>query len=235
MVAIVLCTGVTSANHWQTLENNWDLLTAFVQAPGMTVPELQQFREDICPYIVATSALNFGPRGAYPNMTFGQFTFNADTVQIAFSALAGAPSLRWTEVMRAILPTAAQQPNSGYMIAAGTGHCIIPGGALYSTQADGTRALDWLARLVNGDVSPQVVDCLAAGECNANSAALNRSLAVQKVGSRLADWGCAAAFQEYYTSAGLAMARNDTRHILKLFASFSAQHCENRQGGLPTN
>ena len=80
----------------------------------MTVPELQEYRDDICPYIVATTAANFGPNGTFPDVSVGQFTFNADSVQIAFSALAGAPSLRWTEVMREVLPTAVAEPNSGY-------------------------------------------------------------------------------------------------------------------------
>lgn len=97
--------GVTSAQHWQTLENNWDLLTSFFPAPGMEIERLQQFSDDICPYILAKTAENFGPSGAFPTVTMGQFNFNADSVQIAFSALAGAPSARWTEVMREISPT----------------------------------------------------------------------------------------------------------------------------------
>lgn len=96
--------GVTTAEHWRTLEENWDLLNAFVQAPGMTVERLQQYQDDINPYIVAQTARNFGPTGDYPDMSIGQFTYNADSVQIAFSALAGAPSLRWTEAMREVRP-----------------------------------------------------------------------------------------------------------------------------------
>ena len=91
--------GIGSANHWNTLDLNWDLITAFQPLPGLEPERLRQYTADICPYIVATSSAN-------ADIAMGQFTTNADSVQISFTLLAEGPSLRWTEVMREVIPSA---------------------------------------------------------------------------------------------------------------------------------
>lgn len=153
------------------------------------------------------------------------------------------------------LPTAATQPNSGYFIAAGAGHCIIPSNALYSAQADGVRAIDWLAGLVDGPASPQVVDCLNAGECTAQVAKHQRHQPVAAAAAAAANagapprctvpplgvrgscdaWSCAHVFSLHYRALGLPQPNTSiptapsNAHILRMFEHFAAHNCS-REG-----
>ena len=51
--------GVTAPAHWRLLDENWDLITAFRPGPGMEPERLRQYSDDICPYIVSQSSVNY--------------------------------------------------------------------------------------------------------------------------------------------------------------------------------
>ena len=51
--------GVTTAAHWRLLDENWDLITAFRPGPGMEPERLREYSDDICPYIISQSSVNY--------------------------------------------------------------------------------------------------------------------------------------------------------------------------------
>ena len=59
--------GVTTPTHWQTLDENWDVITAFRPGPGMEPERLREYSDDICPYIIQQSSINY-------NISMQQFT-----------------------------------------------------------------------------------------------------------------------------------------------------------------
>jgi hypothetical protein len=150
---------------------------------------------------------------------------NADSVQISFTALAGGPSLRWTEVMREIIPSALAQ-NSGYFIADGSAHCTIPGNSLYTVSADGVRLIDWLAALIEGTSWERVLDCCSDTLLSAQPL-LTRSEFPKSRGESGGDqWQCVAAFAEHYSWAGFPTPNTtDATHVGRLYRDFERSHC----------
>ena len=151
-------------------------------------------------------------------------TDNADSVQVAFTALAGGPSLRWTEAMREIVPSVLA-PESGYYIADGSSHCTIPGNSLYSVMADGVRLIDWLAALVEGRGWDRTIDC-----CGDNHLPRKPRRQVSLNTSRGTNgkqkWQCAAAFAEHYQRAGFhAPNSTDALRVERLYRDFERKHC----------
>ena len=154
---------------------------------------------------------------------------NADSVQIAFTLLAGGPSLRWTEVMREIMPSALA-PNSGYFIASGASHCTIPGNSLYSVEAHGVRLVDWLAALVDDGSWERTVDCCGDGRSPTST---GRPVAQQQqqpssargAGGKV-QWECAAAFAQHYREAGFPTPNStDAGRVQRLYRDFERSQC----------
>jgi hypothetical protein len=218
--------GVMAPGWWRTLEQNWDVLNAFYPGiPGMDLNRLRQCstREDgeceILQYIVAQQAKYF------PDSVVSTYTYNADAVQIAFSALGGAPSLRWTEVMRLIVPSALEAPNAAIFIGSGASHCL--GNSIYSKSEEGVTVVDWVAAMINGEPYQQRVDCCGEGVVNATTSRDIRPSDVPRDDPTHA--GCAWAFTEYYDSLGLARpGPNATRaEEAKILSMWEAFDCAN--------
>ena len=155
-------------------------------------------------------------------------TDNADSVQIAFTALAGGPSSRWTEVMRAIAPSTLA-PNSGYFIADGSAHCTTPGNSFYSVTADGVRLVEWLAALVEGSSWARVVDCCGDTPSSKEPSQVHQqtNLAGTRSDNGRQQWQCAAAFAEHYWRAGFPPPNStDASRIEGQYRDFERSYCD---------
>lgn len=144
--------GVSTKEHWSTLEDTWDLSAAFY--PGMwQEDELQRAGDDISAFIIARTANHL------TNITMAQFTFDADAVQSGFFMLMGSTTpFSWTEKMRQTIPAVLEAPNSALLIAPGAGHTTIRGPEFYEVEVGGTRLVDWLAAMVDGSEYSQLID-----------------------------------------------------------------------------
>jgi len=98
-----------------------------------------------------------------PDITFGRFDYAFDSVQATFGALAGVAA---DDLVTLIDETEAQVEASGVPIASfvapGSGHTIMGGDLVYELEVEGVRLIDWITKLVEGDV-PDDVHCT---ECN---------------------------------------------------------------------
>ena len=151
---------------------------------------------------------------------------NADSVQIAFTALAGGPSLRWTEVMREIIPSALAR-YSGYFIADGASHCTIPGNSLYTVTADGVRLIDWLAALVEDGTWDRTVDCCGGTRTSRHPPPQRQMSATEPSSSSGGRrWQCAVAFAEHYRRAGFPVPNStDGSLVERLYRDFEQSNC----------
>ena len=105
---------------WNFLDENWLLFNQIYPAPGLEPERLRAFRPDIVGYIGNMYASS-DPRNLY-----AQYSYNADIVQTAFTALGGGNPLTWTSEMRVITEEFLQAPNSLVAIGAGVMHCVRP-------------------------------------------------------------------------------------------------------------
>jgi hypothetical protein len=95
-----------------------------------------------------------------PRIRFGRFDFAYDEVQAFFGSLAGAAA---DELVSVIDATEAQIEAGGVAVATyvapGTSHVVSGDQALYTTEVDGVRLIDWLAELIEGETPPADVHC----------------------------------------------------------------------------
>jgi hypothetical protein len=92
-----------------------------------------------------------GVAGYYPLSAFSQFNRLGDSTQVFFYILtkgALAPPEEWAAQMQASLASIeAANPNFFGYVAPGSDHCVINSPALYTTQVNGVRLVDWLRKL----------------------------------------------------------------------------------------
>ena len=114
-----------------------------------------------------TDALSDDTPGNY----YGQFTYNADVVQVAFTALAGGNPLTWTEQMRAIIPTFLDAPNAAGAIASGVMHCTTILNGFFTQEVQGVPLVDWLRAMLGGALPQEwrLLDDLAGSAGNASA------------------------------------------------------------------
>lgn len=104
----------------------------------------------------------------YPDMRLSQYNTAYDEDQIRFFRLMGGGGAEaWSEAMRAsVASIEASTPNFTSYLAPGSEHCILWRPEFYTVASSGTRLVDWLDDLVNGENAPPSVACegYACGE-----------------------------------------------------------------------
>jgi hypothetical protein len=215
--------GVMTADWWRQLDENWELFDSFYPAPGLEPEVLREFRPDVVGYIGEMYARDD------PGNPYAQFTYNADIVQTAFTALAGGNPLTWTAQMRAIVPTFLEAPNSAAAIASGGGHCTTNLGSFYSLTIAGVPFVEWVAALLRGALPAdwRFLDDLAGVNASADVAAAATATAATAAAAaaeaaEAERMHCAARF---VAEVGGAWERNLTRHNKHLYLRHFHRAC----------
>lgn len=92
-----------------------------------------------------------------PDITFAKFDFADDETQAAFARLVGVSPddlLALIEQNEAAIESAGVEVAS--YVAPGDAHTILGSDELYELEVEGVRLVDWIARLVDGEVPPDV-------------------------------------------------------------------------------
>jgi hypothetical protein len=124
---------------------NWNVAAAW---PNF-IPSLDLGRID--PAQVTLAQVYNAVAGHYPLASFAQFNRTADSNQIFFYILTKgsiATQDEWASQMQASV-AALQASNANFFgyTAAGADHCVINSAALYTTQVNGVRLVDWIRQL----------------------------------------------------------------------------------------
>jgi Pectinacetylesterase len=142
--------GITNPDFAALAFNTWKASGAIPDLPG-----LEAFRAD--PGKIRVEEIYKAAARAFPSNSFAQFTANLDAVQVFFYALGKGeaqptqPSaLEWVQgAFKSLtdIKTAAPQNYSSY-VAPGSGHCIIPSPAFYTTRVKDVALVNWVRELV---------------------------------------------------------------------------------------
>lgn len=211
--------GVMTADWWQTLDENWDLFQAIFPAPGLEPERLRDFRPDVVGYIGQMYALS--DQGNF----YGQFSYNADIVQTAFTAVAGGNPLAWTVDMRAIIPTFLAAPNTAAAIASGIMHCTTVLNGFFTQSVAGVPLAEWLTAMLRGTLPEdwRLLDDLASN----NATALATWASSEADEEEAARMRCAAGF---IAEVGTAWEGNLTQANAHLYRRLFHKACP----GFPT-
>lgn len=107
--------------------------------------------------------LYIGIADAYPNHKMSQFNTRLDGTQVNyFQYMGGGDADAWSEgMLRSVERIEAETANFCSYTAESTQHCILGNPNFYTMEEDGTKVVDWLQALLDGDdvASVRCPDC----------------------------------------------------------------------------
>jgi hypothetical protein len=139
--------GVVPPGFFTVPLQSWNVAAAW---PSF-IPSLDLGRID--PAQITITQVYSSVAGHYPLATFSEFNRTADATQVFFYILTRgtlATTEEWAAQMQSsVAALQAQNANFFGYTAPGLDHCVINSAALYTTQVNGVRLVDWLRQLVD--------------------------------------------------------------------------------------
>jgi hypothetical protein len=150
--------GVITEQFFRDSFPSWNAEQAFPYWIGSLDPD----RVDIFEMNLADLYVEIA--SALPSVHMSQFNTTYDRTQVRyFEAMGGAGAEVWSEQMIAMVDEIETRAgNFCSFRGPGRQHCILAAGNFYDFEADGTRFVDWLTSMLDGD-APEPVVCTDCG------------------------------------------------------------------------